>query len=45
MAPTSGVQEALIQLTQRGITLPPGRVRVDSYGDSPELSEALLALI
>ena len=33
------------QLRARGITLPPGRVRVDGYGDSPELSQALLALI
>lgn len=32
-------------LGELGITLPPGRVRVDGYGDSPELSESLLRLI
>lgn len=33
------------QLERRGVILPPGRMRLDSYGDSPALSEALLALI
>ena len=32
-------------LSDSGITLPPGRVRVDGYGDSAELSESLLQLI
>lgn len=32
-------------LRARGIDLPPGPVRVDGYGDSPELSASLLALI
>jgi len=32
-------------LAGRGVTLPPGAVRVDGYGDSPEQSERLLALI
>lgn len=32
-------------LSELGITLPPGRVRVDGYGDSAELSESLLQLI
>lgn len=33
------------RLQAAGITLPPGRVRVDGYGDSPALSEALIELI
>jgi uncharacterized protein YhfF len=37
--------EVLATLHARGIALPPGPVRVDGYGDSPELSAALLALI
>ena len=38
--------EALIaQLSARGVTLPPGPVHADGYGDSAELSEELLALI
>ncbi|MBQ0931811.1 ASCH domain-containing protein [Ideonella sp. 4Y16] len=32
-------------LAERGVVLPPGRVRVDGYGDSPALSRELLALI
>jgi uncharacterized protein YhfF/RimJ/RimL family protein N-acetyltransferase len=35
----------LARLRALGVELPPGPVRVDGYGDSPELSEALLALI
>ena len=33
------------KLKLSGIVLPPGPVRVDGYGDSPALSESLLALI
>lgn len=33
------------KLAARGIALPPGRLRVDGFGDSPELSEELIGLI
>jgi len=33
------------QLEALGVALPPGPVRLDGYGDSPALSEELLALI
>jgi uncharacterized protein YhfF len=40
------VAELLIaKLRARGLSLPSGSVRVDGYGDSPELSEHLLDLI
>ena len=39
------VADLVAQLHSLGIVLPPGPVRVDGYGDSPELSTALLALI
>lgn len=39
------VDAALAQLAALNISLPPGRVQVDGYGDSPELSQELLALI
>ena len=32
-------------LSARGIELPPGRVTLDTYGESPELSQSLLAVI
>ena len=35
----------LARLRALGVELPPGPVRVDGYGDSPELSQSLLALI
>lgn len=35
----------LAQLAAKGVALPPGRVRLDAYGDSPELSRALIELI
>ena len=35
----------LAKLEALGISLPPGRVRLDRYGDSAELSEELLVLI
>jgi uncharacterized protein YhfF len=39
------VADLVADLHQRGITLPAGNVRVDYYGDSPELSRTLLAMI
>lgn len=39
------VDAVLQRLDALGVTLPPGRLRVDGYGDSPALSRALLALI
>ena len=48
MMPLPDVETVLAQLTRMGITVPApteGRVTVDGYGDSPELSESLLALI
>jgi uncharacterized protein YhfF len=44
--PTLPALDSLIAtLAAQGIVLPPGPVRVDGYGDSAALSEALLALI
>jgi uncharacterized protein YhfF len=45
MSTLPSIESVLTRLAELGITLPPGRVRVDAYGDSPELSEALLTLI
>lgn len=39
------VADVVAKLRTRGVELPPGPVRVDGYGDSPELSASLLALI
>ena len=39
------VEEVLAKLRQRGVTVPAGAMRVDACGDSPGLSESLLALI
>lgn len=39
------VNALIQQLAARGVALPPGRVTVDAYGDSAELSEQLLDLI
>ena len=39
------VESLTAKLSALGIFLPPGPVRVDSYGDSPALSEELLDLI
>lgn len=39
------VAEVVAALAAQGITLPPGPVRLDHYGDSPELSRDLLAQI
>ena len=35
----------IAKLQAAGITVPPGRVRADGYGDSPELSRELIELI
>jgi uncharacterized protein YhfF len=43
--PLPPVADLVAKLRARGIALPPGPVRADGYGDSPELSESLLALI
>lgn len=43
MVPT--VESLIPRLAALGIALPPGPLQVDGYGDSPELSEELLALI
>lgn len=45
MPPLPSIDSLVTQLRTRGIALPPGRLRVDGFGDSPELSEELLALI
>lgn len=39
------VDAVLQRLHTLGVSLPPGRVRVDGYGDSPALSRELLDLI
>jgi uncharacterized protein YhfF len=45
LPPLPPVALVVAQLRARGIELPAGPVRVDAYGDSPELSASLLALI
>lgn len=42
-APT--LDQVIAQLVAQGICLPPCPVRLDCYGDSPELSRSLLAMI
>lgn len=42
---TPSVADVVAELHERGVTLPAGNVRVDYYGDSPELSRQLLSLI
>lgn len=39
------VTSVLAKLARLGVSIPPGHVRLDGYGDSPALSEELLALI
>lgn len=39
------VSAVVTKLREQGVDIPPGRVRVVGYGDSPELSTSLLALI
>jgi uncharacterized protein YhfF len=43
--PMPTVSSLIEKLHAAGITVPPGRVRVDGYGDSPELSRELIELI
>ena len=45
MTPLPSLESVLQKLKAQGITLPQGPVRVDGYGDSPELSTELLSLI
>jgi uncharacterized protein YhfF len=45
MSTTPTVDSLLAKLSAFGITLPPGPVHADGYGDSAELSEELLSLI
>ena len=45
MSTTPTVEVLIARLGTYGITLPPGPVHVDGYGDSPALSKALLSLI
>lgn len=45
MEPLPPVVDLVAKLRAHGVELPPGSLRVDGYGDSPELSAALLALI
>ncbi|MBK6850480.1 MAG: ASCH domain-containing protein [Burkholderiales bacterium] len=45
MSALPSIDALMAQLTARGITLPPGPVHADGFGDSAELSEELLALI
>lgn len=45
MEPLPSVSSVLEKLTALNISLPPGDVRVDGYGDSAALSESLLSLI
>lgn len=39
------ITSVLAKLARLGVTIPSGPVRLDGYGDSPALSEELLALI
>ena len=45
MQPLPSLDLLIAQLAAQGITLPPGPVRVDGYGDSADLSIELLHLI
>ena len=45
MEPLPSVEALLAKLAALGVVIPSGHVRADGYGDSPALSEALLALI
>ena len=45
MASEPSVDVVLAQLKAAQVTIPPGRVRIDRYGDSEALCEELLALI
>ena len=45
MALTPSLEVLRAKLAAAGIIVPIGKVRIDSYGDSPELSQALIDLI
>jgi uncharacterized protein YhfF len=45
MDPLPPLDVVLDKLARKGVTLPPGPVALDVYGDSPELSRELIALI
>lgn len=45
MLPLPSVESLVAQLAAQGLSLPPGPVRVDGYGDTPELSMELIELI
>lgn len=45
MNPYPPLATVLSRLHALGVTLPPGHVRLDRYGDSPALSQSLLAII
>ena len=45
MEPLPSIKSAIAHLSKHGKVLPPGRIRVDGYGDTPEPSCKLLALI
>ena len=45
LPPLPPLPAVLAKLAALGVRLPPGTVRVDGYGDSPKLSQELLALI
>jgi uncharacterized protein YhfF len=45
MRPLPSILSLVAKLADHGITLPPGPVHADGYGDSPALSESLLELI
>jgi uncharacterized protein YhfF len=45
MEPYPPLEIVLSKLKAHGVKLPQGSVQLDAYGDSPELSEELLALI
>jgi len=45
MDPLPPLDLVLDKLARKGVTLPPGPVALDTYGDSPELSRELIALI
>jgi uncharacterized protein YhfF len=45
MDPLPPVDSAVAKIAGAGVTLPNGRLQITAYGDSPELSRELLALI
>jgi uncharacterized protein YhfF len=45
MSNLPAIDTLIAKVRAAGIELPPGRVRADGYGDSPELSEELITLI